>query len=231
MATDFGQFFLHSLPNLMSGLGYTLFLTFISITAGFFLGIVLALGRVYGNKIVNGFCVGYIELIRGTPLLVQLFIIYFGLPSIGIIFSPIQAALLGLSLNSGAYQAEYLRGSIQSVESGQMNAARSLGMNKFQSIQYVILPQALRIAIPAWSNEFIYLLQYSSIAYIIGVAELTAEGKFIAAHTFRYLEVFAIIAIIYLVLTIVSTEIIDRIAKHLSIPGIGAAKRVSLRDI
>ncbi len=112
-----------------------------------------------------------------------------------------------------------------------MSAARSLGMNRLGSIRHVILPQALRISIPAWSNEFIYLLQYSSIAYIIGVTELTAEGKFIAGHTFRYLEIFAMIAVIYLILTIVSTEIIDRIAKHLSIPGIGAAKRVSLRDI
>jgi polar amino acid transport system permease protein len=231
MATDFLQFFINSLPDLLSGLGYTLLLTFISITVGFFLGIALALGRVYGNKIINSFCVGYIELIRGTPLLVQLFIIYFGLPSVGLIFTPLQAALIGLSINSGAYQAEYLRGAIQSVESGQMSAARSLGMNKLQSIGHVILPQALRIAIPAWSNEFIYLLQYSSIAYIIQVTELTAEGKFIAAHTFRYLEVFAMIAVIYLILTIVSTEIIDRIAQRLSIPGIGAAKRINLRDL
>jgi len=231
MATDFAQFFLNSLPDLLSGLGNTLLLTFISITAGFFLGIALALGRVYGNKIINGFCVGYIELIRGTPLLVQLFVIYFGLPSIGIIFSPLQAALLGLSLNSGAYQAEYLRGSIQSIESGQMSAARSLGMNKLLSIRHVILPQALRISIPAWSNEFIYLLQYSSVAYIIQVHELTFEGKFIAAHTFRFLEMFAMIAVIYLVLTIVSTEVIDRISKRLSIPGIGAAKPTTLRNV
>jgi polar amino acid transport system permease protein len=231
MATDFIQFFINSLPNLFSGLGYTLLLTFVSITAGFFLGIALALGRVYGNRVVNSFCVGYIELIRGTPLLVQLFIIYFGLPSLGIIFSPLEAALLGLTLNSGAYQAEYLRGSIQSVESGQMSAARAVGMSKLQSIGHIILPQALRISIPAWSNEFIYLLQYSSIAYIIQVSELTAEGKFISATTFRYLEVFAMIAVIYLILTIISTEIIDRIAKRVSIPGIGAAKRVNLRDI
>lgn len=231
MATDFLQFFLHSLPDLLSGLGYTLLLTFISITAGFILGITLALGRVYGNRIINGICSGYIEVIRGTPLLVQLFIIYFGLPSIGIIFDPLQAALLGLSLNSGAYQAEYLRGSIQSIESGQMSAARSLGMSKLQSIQHIILPQALRISIPAWSNEFIYLLQYSSVAYIIQVSELTAEGKFISAITFRYLEVFTMIALIYLVLTIISTEVIDRIARQVSIPGIGAAKRTSLRDV
>ena len=231
MATDFLQFFLHSLPDLLSGLGYTLLLTFISITAGFILGITLALGRVYGNRIINGICSGYIEVIRGTPLLVQLFIIYFGLPSIGIIFDPLQAALLGLSLNSGAYQAEYLRGSIQSIESGQMSAARSLGMSKLQSIQHIILPQALRISIPAWSNEFIYLLQYSSVAYIIQVSELTAEGKFISAITFRYLEVFTMIALIYLVLTIISTEVIDWIARQVSIPGIGAAKRTSLRDV
>jgi len=227
---DFLPFFLHSLPDLLNGLGNTFLLTFVSITAGFFIGLSLALGRVYGTKGVNWFCIGYIELIRGTPLLVQLFIIYFGLPSVGIIFTPLQAALIGLAINSGAYQAEYLRGSIQSIESGQMVAARSLGLGKLQAIQHVVLPQALRVSIPAWSNEFIYLLQYSSIAYIIQVSELTAEGKFIAAHTFRYLEIFAMIAIIYLVLTIVSTEIIDRIAKRLSIPGIGAAKGVGLRD-
>jgi polar amino acid transport system permease protein len=231
MAADFLQFFLQSLPKLMNGLGNTFLLTFVAITAGFFIGLSLALGRVYGTKAMNWFCIGYIEVIRGTPLLVQLFIIYFGLPFVGILFTPIQAALLGLAINSGAYQAEYLRGSIQSIESGQMTAARSLGMSKLQSIQHVILPQALRVSIPAWSNEFIYLLQYSSIAYLITVSELTAEGYFIAAHTFRYLEIFAIIAIIYLVLTIISTEIIDRIAKRLSIPGIGAAKGVGLRDV
>ena len=229
MAVDFFQFFLNSLPDLLKGLSNTLILTFISITAGFFIGLTLALGRVYGNKIITVFCIGYIELIRGTPLLVQLFIIYFGLPSVGVIFTPMQAALIGLSINSGAYQAEYLRGSLQSIESGQMIAARSLGMNRRKSIQHIILPQALRISIPAWSNEFIYLLQYSSIAYIITVAELTAEGKFIAAPTFRYLEVFTIIAIIYLVITIISSEIFDRIAKHLSIPGIGAQERARPR--
>jgi polar amino acid transport system permease protein len=229
MAVDFFQFFLDSLPDLLKGLSNNLILTFISIAAGFFIGLTLALGRVYGNKIIKVFCIGYIELIRGTPLLVQLFIIYFGLPSVGVVFSPIQAALIGLSINSGAYQAEYLRGSLQSIESGQMIAARSLGMNRRKSIQHIILPQALRISIPAWSNEFIYLLQYSSIAYIITVSELTAEGKFIDAPTFRYLEVFTIIAIIYLVITIISSEIFDRIAKHLSIPGIGAQERARPR--
>ena len=198
---------------------------------GFILGLVLALGRVYGNKIISGICIGYIEIIRGTPLLVQLFIIYFGMPQLGISLDPLTAALIGLSLNSGAYQAEYLRGSIQSIESGQMVAARTLGMTKIKAIRNIILPQALRVSIPAWSNELIYLIKYTSIAYIIRVEELTAKGKFIAADTFRYIEIFIIIAIIYLALTFVFTEIIDKIEDRLSIPGIGAAKGLELRNM
>lgn len=199
--------------------------------AGLAIGIGLALGRVYGNKIISSICIGYIEVIRGTPLLVQLFIIYFGLPSIGIILNPLSAALLGLSINSGAYQAEYLRGSLQSIPTGQMIAARTLGMNKLRSIQNIILPQALRISIPAWSNELIYLLKYTSIAYIIQVPELTAKGKFIASETFRFIEIFLIIAIIYLTLTILFTAIIDKIEKRLSIPGIGASESIGLRAV
>ena len=220
---------MESLPSLIDGLYITLILTFISLVAGLFLGIGLALGRVYGGKIISGICIGYIEIIRGTPLLVQLFIIYFAFPSIGIIFSPMDAALLGLSLNSGAYQAEYLRGSIQSIPSGQMIAARTIGMNKLQSIRNIVLPQALRISIPAWSNELIYLLKYTSIVYFIQVRELTAEGKFIAAETFKFIEIFAIIAVIYLVLTVLFTAIIDKFEKKLRIPGIGATATIGLR--
>jgi polar amino acid transport system permease protein len=221
---------MESLPNLLDGLYITLILTFISLLVGLILGIGLALGRVYGNKIISAICIGYIEIIRGTPLLVQLFIIYFGLPSVGIILSPIDAALIGLSLNSGAYQAEYLRGSIQSIPSGQMIAARTIGMNRLQSIKNIVLPQALRISIPAWSNELIYLLKYTSIVYIITVSELTAEGMFIAARTFKFIEIFAIIAVIYLVLTIIFTAIIEQFEKKLRIPGIGAKSTVKLRN-
>lgn len=219
-----------SLPNLLDGLNITLLLTFISIIIGLIIGITMALGRVYGNKIISSICIGYIEIIRGTPLLVQLFLLYFGLPSVGIALTPLQAALIGLSLNSGAYQAEYLRGSIQSIPSGQMVAARTLGMNSLQSIKNILLPQALRISIPAWSNELIYLLKYTSIAYLITVEELTAEGFFIAAKTYKYIEIFVIIAVIYLVITVLFTAIIDKIEKRLSIPGIGAKKSIGLRN-
>lgn len=228
--SDFISFFAQSLPKLLDGLSITLFLTFLSLILGFLLGISLALGRIYTPKIISWLCVGYIEIIRGTPLLVQLFILYFGLPSVGIRLTPIIAAVIGLSLNSGAYQAEYLRGSIQSIKSGQMIAARSLGMTKTQAVAHVILPQALRTSIPAWSNELIYLLKYTSIAYIIQVVELTAEGKFIAADTFRYLEIFTMIAIIYLSLTVLFTEIIDRIEHRIRIPGLGTKRTTLLRD-
>jgi len=205
-------------------------LTFISIIIGLAIGIILALGKIYGNRLISSVCIGYIEIIRGTPLLVQLFLLYFGLPSLGINLSPLSAAMLGLSLNSGAYQAEYIRGSVQSIPSGQMIAARTIGMNKLQSIKNIILPQALRISIPAWSNELIYLLKYTSIAYLITVEELTAEGFIIAAKSYRYIEIFVIIAIIYLVLTVLFTAIIDIIENRLRIPGIGVPKRIGLRS-
>jgi len=210
-------------------LSITFILTIVSLIVGFVLGISLSLGRVYGNKTISFLCISYIELIRGTPLLVQLFIIYFGLPSIGIALSPLNSALLGLSLNSGAYQAEYLRGSIQAIPSGQMYAARTLGMTKLQSIKNVILPQALRISIPAWSNELIYLFKYTSIASIIQVSELTKQGQLIASRNFRYIEIFLIIALIYIVFTFIFTEVIDRITKKMSIPGIGIQEKVRPR--
>jgi polar amino acid transport system permease protein len=220
--SDFIGFFIESLPNLLEGLSVTLLLTFVSLIVGFVLGIALALGRIYAPRLISWLCIGYIEIMRGTPLLVQLFILYFGLPSVGIRLTPITAAVIGLSLNSGAYQAEYLRGSIQGITSGQMVAARTLGMTKLQAIVNVILPQAMRTSIPAWSNELIYLLKYTSIAYIIQVVELTA--------TFRFLEIFTMIAIIYLSLTVLFTEIIDRIEQRIRIPGLGTKRKTSLRN-
>jgi len=220
---------LKSLPELLEGVPVTLLLTFFAISVGFALGLLFALGRVYGHKLISYFCTAYLEVFRGTPLLVQLFIIYYGLPAIGIIFSPIQAAMIGLSLNSGAYQAEYLRGSIQAIPSNQMVAGRTLGMTKFQSIRTIILPQALRISIPAWSNELIYLLKYTSIVVYIQVRDLTFQAKDIASHSSRYFETFIVVALIYLLFTAVLSEIVDIIEKRLRIPGVGVTNKVGLR--
>jgi len=183
------------LPALLRGTVVTLEITGISISIGFILGILLALGRIYGNKSIYIVATTYVEVIRGTPLLTQLFLLYFGLPSIGIMLSPFLAAIIGMGLNSGAYQAEYFRGAIQAVKSGQMMAARSVGMNKFKAVRYIILPQMLRIVIPSWSNELIYLVKYSSLAYMIQAPELMAQGKVIAAKNFRTFEVFIVVQV------------------------------------
>ena len=146
------------MPGLLKGAVVTLELTVCSISLGFILGVALALGRLYGKRPVSLFCTGYIEFFRGTPLLVQLLILYYGLPPYGIRLSSFVAGILGLGLNSAAYQAEYFRGAIQSVSQGEIMAARAIGMSRFKAIVNIILPQMFRIVIPSWSNELIYTL-------------------------------------------------------------------------
>lgn len=210
---------IESFPLLMKGLEITLLLTLFSIVFGTIWGISLALGKIYGNKYVSWLASAYIEIIRGTPLLVQLFILYFALPKYGIKLNPFIAATIGFTLNSGAYQAEYLRGSIQSIGSDQMRAAYSIGMGKWQGIKNIILPQAFRRVIPAWTNEFIYLLKYTSLAYMIGAHEIMAQAKFYASRNFEYLKVFSLVAIVYLIVVIVFTRIFNWIEEKFKIPG------------
>ncbi len=214
------------LPLLGKGALVTFELTVLSISIGLFLGILLSLGRVYGNKPVYLLSSFYVQVFRGTPLLTQLFILYFGLPSVGIMLPPFLAAVIGMGLNSGAYQAEYFRGSIQTIRGGQMVAARALGMSQWQAIKYIILPQALRLAIPSWSNELIYLLKYSSIAYMIQVPELMFEGRVIASQTFRTFEVFLVVALMYLAVVIVLSQLLGALERRFKIPGLGRSGRI-----
>ena len=207
-------------PKLLEGLGVTMEMTLISVVAGFLIGIVLAIARVYGNKFFYGLSTVIIEIIRGTPLLVQLFILYYGLPPLGVNLSPFIAAIIGFAINSGCYQAEYLRGSIQSISGTQMKAARSLGMSKTEAIMQIIMPQALRRVIPAWTNEFIYLLKYTSLAYIVGAPELMAQAKFIASRNFQFFEVYLVVAVIYLVVVLLLTKIFSILEKKGEIPGL-----------
>jgi polar amino acid transport system permease protein len=209
------------LPPLLEGTVVTLKLIIASIPLGLILGILIAVERVYGNKFISSFCTVYTLFFRGTPLLVQLFILYFGFPSMGIFFSPFAAAVIGFILCSGAYHSEYIRGAIQSIKSGQMMAAKALGMNKFKAILYIILPQALRRAIPGCSNEIIYLIKYSSLAYMVTCVELTGAGKIIASRYFEYTLVFAVVGAIYLFIVSVVTKVLNRLEKKLEIPGIG----------
>lgn len=204
---------------MLDGLWITLFLTISSVIIGFFIAIFLSLSKMYGNKVLYTISNCYIEIIRGTPLLVQLFILYYSLPVIGIRLSPLTASIISFFLNSSAYQAEYLRGAIQSISSGQMQAALSIGMTKWQSIRFVILPQAIRRFIPSWTNEFIYLLKYSSLSYIVGAPEIMAQAKFVASRNFEFFKVYLFAGIIYFLLVTVFSEIFRYIENKLKIPG------------
>ncbi len=209
------------LPPLIEGVLVTIKLIILSIPSGLILGILIAVGRVYGNKFISSLCAIYTIFFRGTPLLVQLFIIYYALPSIGIFFSPFMAAVTGFILCSGAYHSEYIRGAIQSIKTGQMMAAEALGMSRIKAVLYIILPQALRRAIPGCSNEIIYLIKYSSLAFMVTCVELTGAGKIIATRHFRYTEVFLVVGIIYLLVVSIVTKFLNMVEKKLKIPGLG----------
>lgn len=216
------------LPQLGRGLVLTVELTAACMALGALLGIVLALLRVYARGWLSplyALASAYVHLFRGTPLLVQLMIVHFGLPNVGIVFTPFVSGLVAMALNTAAYQAEYFRGAIQSVKAGQMMAARSVGLTRLQAIRHVIIPQALRLVIPPWSNELIYMLKYSSIVYMVGAADLMGVGRTIAAKNFRFLELFLVVAAIYLAVVLLLTLAMRWVEKRLRIPGLGTSGR------
>jgi polar amino acid transport system permease protein len=198
----------------------TLQLTGIGLAAGFALGLLAAIGRVYGGRLVRYLSIGYIELFRGTPLLVQLFLIYFGLPDFGVKFDRMTAAWIALALNSGAYQAEYFRGAIQAIGSGQMMAARAIGMSRVQAIRYIILPQALRLVVPAWSNEPISLIKASAVAFLIAVPDLMTRARTIAAQLYDPIGVYFAVAVVYLIIVFVLSWALQLLERGLRIPGL-----------
>ncbi|MEA4813156.1 MAG: amino acid ABC transporter permease [Anaerolineaceae bacterium] len=211
--------FQHYWPDFVKGAGVTLELTFGGLLIGFALGLFLALGKVYGRKSVQTLCTAYIELFRGTPLLVQLFLIYYGLPSMGVTLDQSTAAFAALGLNSAAYQAEYLRGAIVSIGESQMMAGRAIGLSKWQTILQVILPQALRLALPAWSNEPISLLKTTGVVFLIAVQDLMAKGKRAAALSYNPIGAYMAVAVVYLALVFLLTIILKRVEKTVRIPG------------
>jgi len=216
------------LPRLSQGLLLTLELTAISMALGAVFGVLLAVLRVYGRGLLYPLYLlasAYVHFFRGTPLLVQVMAIYYGLPTLGIRFTPFISGLLALTLNTAAYQAEYVRGAIQSVRAGQMQAALALGLTRLQAIRYIILPQALRLVIPPWSNELIYMVKGSAVVYLIGVLELMGQAKNIAARTFRHFEVYVVVAMFYLALILVFTLILRWVEKRTRIPGLGVPGR------
>ena len=207
------------MPTLLMGLVVSIKLIVPSAFLGLFIGIIIGALRVYGSTLLKKVADGYVLIFRGFPLVIQLFIWYFGLPHIGIYLSPMVAAIVGFSLCSSAYHSEYVRGAFLSVKTGQTMGAKALGFSKIQMIRFITLPQAFRRALPGCGNEIIYLIKYSSLAYMITCIELTGQGKIIASETFKYTEIFMIIGAIYLFLTTIANWILHRVEDSLLLPG------------
>jgi len=198
----------------------TLLISVISIALGFIGGILIGMCRISRNRLVYGASTVYVEAFRGTPLLIQIFLIYLGLPQLGIyVDSPLVAGLIALSLNSAAYQSEIFRGGVQSISVGQIEAARSLGMTYNQALFNVVIPQALRNALPPYTNEFITMIKDSSLVMTIGVLELTQRGKLISATTGQSIPVLLFVALLYFVLTFSTSRILRYVERRFAIPG------------
>ena len=189
-------------PLLIAGACITVEITALTVFFGMVIGICVSLIRMSDFKILRWMGNVYVDFIRGTPLLIQIFLVYFALPSIiGHRVDAYFAAISACSINSGAYMAEVFRGGIQSIDIGQMEAGRSLGMTWWQTMRYVILPQAFKRIIPPLGNEFIAMLKDSSLVSVIGFEELTRRGQLIIARTYASFEIWMAVAIIYLILT------------------------------
>lgn len=212
---DWGAFF-HYLHNayLLKGAGVTLALSLASLVIGLACGLVAALMRLSSNRLVNLPASFYVWLMRGTPVLVQLIIIYTGLPQLGLRLNVIESALLGLGLNEGAYLAEIIRAGILAVPRGQFEAARAVGMTYPMTLRMVVLPQALRVIIPPLGNTFNGLLKTSSLASVISMEELLRRTEVLIQVQFKVLEIFLVAALYYLVMTTIWGFIQQRIEVH-----------------
>lgn len=211
------QFTLEKLPIMLQSSVMTIELTVVSLVAGTILAIIIAFMRISKQKVINAIARFYLWIFRGTPLILQLFFLYYALPSWGIILSPFAAAVIGLSFNSAAYTAEIVRGGIISISKGQYEAANVLGMSYIQTMFHIVLPQTLRNILPAMGNQFIGMLKDTSLVSTIAMVELMREAQLIGSATFKYTEVYITAALIYLLLTSIFSYIFNKLEAKLSI--------------
>ncbi len=207
-----------SVPVLMKGVELTIYITLVGLVFGFLMGALAGMGKLSKNKIFNSAANIYIESIRGTPLMVQVMFLYFGLPlALGMRVPPLTAGIVAIAVNSGAYIAEIVRGAVQSINVGQTEAARSIGLTNFQAMLYVIWPQAFKRMIPPLGNQFIISLKDTSLLVVIGVGELTRQGQEIIAVNFRSFEVWMTVALMYLVMTMTIAKLLRMLEKRMQI--------------
>ncbi|GAB3386966.1 amino acid ABC transporter permease [Massilia agri] len=200
--TDLIALLREAAPVMLTGAGYTLLFAVASMIGGLAIGLPVALMRISPWAALRLPSSLYVSAMRGTPLLVQIFVIYYGLPSVGIEFTPVAAGVLALSLNSGAYLSESLRGAIRAVSEGQWRAAFSLGLGYWQTLHHIVMPQALRIAVPSMSNTLISLIKDTSLVSVIALTELMLATKEVIATTFQPLPLYIAAACIYWVLSL-----------------------------
>jgi polar amino acid transport system permease protein len=206
--------------QLLQGALVTVEVTAVSLMLGCVLGLLVGIGRLNPQRrLVYGLCTAYVAAIRGTPLLVQLFILFFGLPQFGLLLPAFLCGVLGMGIYSGAYVSEIVRGAIQSVDRGQMEAARSIGLSAGQAMRTVILPQAVVRMIPPLGNEFIALIKNSALVSLLTIHDLMHEGQKIISVSYRSLEVYLAIAVVYFVLTGLTSLALGRLERHLRAGG------------
>ncbi|MDN4602336.1 amino acid ABC transporter substrate-binding protein/permease [Paenibacillus sp. F6_3S_P_1C] len=199
-----------SLPSLFKGLGNTLLYTIVSLFFAFIIGLIFGFMKVGQNKFLRGVATVFVDIFRGIPLIVLAFFIYFGIPqAMGFTMPLFLAAILTLSLNAGAYVTEIIRGGIQSIDRGQMEAARSLGLPYRKAMIKIVIPQAIRVMIPSFINQMVITLKDTSILSVIGLVELTQSGKIVIARTFASFDIWLTVAIMYLIVIITLTKIAD----------------------
>lgn len=209
-----------SLPYLLQGSFITAGIVVSAMFLGLVIGICMAVGLVYGNSPVKYLLSFYVWVFRGVPVVVLLFLFYFGLFTfLGLNFSAFTAVTIVLGMTTGAYQANIFRGAILSLPQGQFKAASALGMSNSQTIRNIVLPQILRMSIPAWSNEYSIILKDSALAFVIGAPEIMARTQFVASRTYQHLSLYIAAGIIYFLLTWGGVIALRKLEQYLRIPG------------
>jgi polar amino acid transport system permease protein len=203
---------------IVQGTAITVAVTLVALPFGLLMGLLLALVHTYGGKIMNGIAAAYSLLLRGVPPIVLLFILYFILSGRLVNLSPFWAGSLSLGIVSSAYQMEILRGALLAVGAGQMTAARAIGMSRIQSIRHIVLPQALRLAIPPWSNEASIVLKDSSLVYALGVPEILRRAQQLSATTQQPFLAYGTAALIYFVLVFATNRALDYLSERTKLP-------------
>lgn len=209
-----------ALPYVLQGAVVTIIAVVGAMLLGLCIGVPLAVGQVYGRGVARTLCGLYVWFFRGVPILVLLFLFYFGLFSLlGLNLNAVAAATIVLGMTSGAYQSQIFRGAILSLSKGQLKAARALGMSDGLAIRSIILPQALRLSIPGWSNEYSIMLKDSALAFVLGASEIMARTHFVASRTYKHLPMYVCAAILYFLLTWAGVAALRALEKRVRIKG------------